>query len=148
MARIHKTTASLLPDRQEPAVRCSLAKPHRCLRTECLASALLVGLLAMFVTWGSSAIVKAGYDLVQARACLTKVEKENELLRLEMARLKSPQRIQGIAAGQLGMVKPQKVYVAARAAAPAPADEGSAELASAQRPVLFGNARAEAHNIR
>lgn len=52
---------------------------------------MVVGILAMFVTWGSSAIVKAGYELVQARACLTKMEKQNELLRLEMAQLKSPQ---------------------------------------------------------
>ena len=74
MARNHNKEP-LLPETTE---RCSLTKPRRCLRTECLVSAMVVGILAMFVTWGSSAIVKAGYELVQARACLTKMEKQNE----------------------------------------------------------------------
>ena len=126
-----------------------MTKPRRCLRTECLVSAMVVGILAMFVTWGSSAIVKAGYELVQARACLTKMEKQNELLRLEMAQLKSPQRIQKIAVGQLGMIKPQTVYMAAKeASGKKPAKDGGLETVAMQHSVLFGNARAEAHKIR
>lgn len=84
MPRIHERKELLLPEKTE---RCSLAKPRRCLRTECVISAVVLGLLAMFVTWGSSSIVKAGYELVQTRACLTKAEKQNELLRMEMARV-------------------------------------------------------------
>ena len=146
MPRIHERKESLLPDKTE---RCSLAKPRRCLRTECVVSAVVIGLLAMFVTWGSSSIVKAGYELVQARACLTQVEKQNELLRLEMARLKSPQRIQKIAVGQLGMIKPQTVYMAAKeASGKKPAKDGGLETVAMQHSVLFGNARAEAHKIR
>ena len=72
---------------------------------------ILVSLLAMFVTWGSSAIVNAGYELVESRACLSKIESQNEILRLETAQLKSPQRIQDIAVGQLGMVNPETVYI-------------------------------------
>ena len=124
-------------------------KPRRCLRTECLVSAVVIGFLAMFVTWGSSAIVKAGYELVQARACLTRLEKENELLRLEMAQLKSPQRIQAIAEKQLGMIKPQTVYMAAKNATGAKsAKETNLEKVAVRRSILFGDARAEAHNIR
>ena len=145
MARNHNKEP-LLPETTE---RCSLTKPRRCLRTECLVSAMVVGILAMFVTWGSSAIVKAGYELVQARACLTKIEKQNELLRLEMAQLKSPQRIQTIAVGQLGMIKPQTVYMAAKeASGKKPAKDGGLETVAMQHSVLFGNARAEAHKIR
>ena len=142
--REHKTL--LLPEKTE---RDSQAKPRRCLRTECLVSAMIVGFLALFVTWGSSAIVKAGYELVQARACLTKLEKQNELLRLEMAQLKSPQRIQNIAVRQLGMIKPQTVYMASKdAVGTKPVKDGAPETVAAQRSILFGNSRAEAHNIR
>jgi cell division protein FtsB len=145
MARTQKFKEPLLPEKTE---RCSLAKPHRCLRTEYLVSAVLVGLLAMFVTWGSSSIVKSGYELVQARACLTKMEKQNELLRLEMAQMKSPLRIQNIAVGQLGMIKPQMVYVATKDSSVKPSTDGASETVAARRSVLFGNSRAEAHNIR
>ncbi len=146
MVRTRKYKEPLLPEKSE---RCSLTKPHRCLRTECLVSAVLVGLLAMFVTWGSSAIVKAGYELVQVRACLTKMEKQNELLRLEMAQMKSPQRIQNIATGQLGMIKPRSVYVAAKnSPGNKPSPDVASETVTARRSILFGNARAEAHNAR
>jgi len=149
MPRIHERREVLLPEKTE---RCSLAKPRRCLRTECVISAVVLGLLAMFVTWGSSSIVKAGYELVQTRASLTKVEKQNELLRMEMARLKSPQRIQEIAVNQLGMIKPQSVYIVAKetnvAKAARPVKAGTSETVAARSSILFGNARAEAHKAR
>ena len=140
MPLVHKPKPLLLSDRVE---RIQPEKSRHCLRTECVVSALLIGFLAMFVTWGSSAIVKAGYELVQARACLTKLEKQNELLRLEMARLKSHQRIQEIAVKQLGMIKPQTVYIAAKENQPI--KEGANEKVATRGTVLFGNARAEAH---
>lgn len=143
MPRLHERKAPLLPEKTE---RCSLVKPRRCLRTECVVSAVIIGLLAMFVTWGSSSIVRAGYDLVQARASLSKVEKQNEILRLEMARLKSPQRIQAIAIGQLGMIKPQAVYIVAKQPPNnKPVNGGAAETVAARSSILFGNSRAEAH---
>ena len=147
MARTYQRHSEvLLPPKPE---RTAPVKPRRCLRTECLVSAVVIGFLAMFVTWGSSAIVKAGYELVQARACLTRLEKENELLRLEMAQLKSPQRIQTIAEKQLGMIKPQTVYMAAKTATGVKsAKETNLEKVAVRRSILFGDARAEAHNIR
>jgi hypothetical protein len=108
MTRIRNTKRTLQSKKKR---RCSLFKPRRCLRTECLVSTILVGILALSVTWGSSAIVNAGYDLVQSRACLAAIEKQNEVLRLEMAQLKSPHRIQNIAVGQLGMINPETVYM-------------------------------------
>lgn len=146
MERSRKYKEPLLPENGE---RCSLSKPHRCLRTECLVSAVIVGLLAMTVTWGSSAIVKAGYELVQARASLTRVEKENELLRLEMAQLKSPKRIQTIAAEKLGMIKPQAVYIAGKEPGAGKSNKvGTSETVAVRSSLLFGNARAEAHKAR
>lgn len=142
--RIRKT---LLPEKRAGAV--ALARPRSCFRTECLLSAVLVALLGLFVTWGSSAIVEAGYGLVQARVCLTKLEKQNELLRLEMAQLRAPQRIQEIACGRLGMVNPPAVYVAVKNSGGLPQDSDASVAANiAPRPfLLFGNARAEAHDL-
>lgn len=148
VARIGKKQPSkpLLPEKKQ---RICVAKSHVCLRAECLLSAILVGLLAMIVTWGSSSIVDAGYELVQARGCLSKVEKQNEVLRLEMARLKSPQRVQEIAVGQLGMINPQNVYVAVKVpSVKIPVAAGNTETVMAQHSILFGNSKAEAHTIQ
>lgn len=142
MVRIHKQIQQH-PKKKE---RRFCHRSHVCLRTECLVSAVLVGLLAMFVTWGSSSIVSAGYDLVQARGCLRNLENQNELLRLEMAQLKAPQRVQNIAVSQLGMINPPTVYIAANGVVPGmPVKE---ETVTVQRNSLFGDSRAEAHTIQ
>lgn len=98
---------------EEPAPVITTSKPslNTGLRAKCLIVVVLLALIAMFVTVRSEAIIRAGYDLVQLKAQLIKAEKENELLRLEIAKLKSPQRIQAIAANELGMVVPPDVYV-------------------------------------
>lgn len=107
MARIRYNKHPLLKKQS----RCSKLRSHLCLRTEYLLSSILIGLLAMTVTLGSSAIVNAGYELVETRDSLAKIKSQNEILRLETAQLKSPQRIQAIAVGQLGMVNPETVYI-------------------------------------
>lgn len=83
------------------------------LRAKCLFMAVMIAIAAMFITVRSEAIIRAGYELVQLKAQAAKMERENEALRLEIARLKSPQRIQHIATSRLGMVVPQNVYCAA-----------------------------------
>ena len=147
MLRRRKKRQTLLTEKKE---RVITDKSHYCLRTECLLSAILIGVLALFVTWGSSAIVKSGYELVQSRASLIKMEAENELLRLELAQLKSPERIRKIAVGQLGLVRPNVVYMAAVDSTAARTIVANAEAspANAQRSFLFGNALAEAHTSR
>lgn len=82
------------------------------LRAKCLVTVILVAAIAMFATVRSEAIIRAGYDLVQTKSQALSIQRENELLRLEIAKLKSPQRIQSIATAELGMVVPQKVYCA------------------------------------
>jgi cell division protein FtsB len=147
MLRRRKKRQTLLTEKKE---RIITDKTHYCLRTECLLSAILIGVLALFVTWGSSAIVKSGYELVQSRASLIKIEAENELLRLELAQLKSPERIREIAVGQLGLVRPNVVYMASieSTAARTTVTNAEAAPARAQRSSLFGNALAEAHTSR
>lgn len=83
------------------------------LRARCLTLAVVIAVMAMFITVQSEAIISAGYDLVKTKAQIAKIEKENELLRLDIAKLKSPERIKTIATGDLGMVVPQTVYCAA-----------------------------------
>ena len=147
MLRRRKKRQTLLTEKKE---RVITDKTHYCLRTECLLSAILIGVLALFVTWGSSAIVKSGYELVQSRASLITIEAENELLRLELAQLKSPERIREIAVGQLGLVSPNVVYMAAVESTAARTTVANAEASPvrAQRSFLFGNALAEAHTSR
>lgn len=147
MLRRRKKRQTLLTEKKE---RVITDKTHYCLRTECLLSAIMIGVLALFVTWGSSAIVKSGYELVQSRASLIKIEAENELLRLELAQLKSPERIREIAVGQLGLVRPNVVYMASVESKAARTTVANAEAAPAraQRSSLFGNALAEAHTSR
>jgi len=90
----------------------SLPKLDIALRTRCLITVILVATVAIFATVRSEVIVRAGYDLVQLKSQALSLQRENELLRLDIAKLKSPQRIQSIATGELGMVMPQNVYCA------------------------------------
>lgn len=85
------------------------------LRVKCLVTVIIATIIAMVVTVQSESIVRTGYNLVKMKAQVAKIEKENEVLRLDIAKLKSPQRIQQIATTQLGMVVPQNIYCAATA---------------------------------
>lgn len=87
-------------------------KPDIALRVKCLTTVTIVVFLAMFLTAYSEAIIRSGYELVQMKLQVIKLEKENELIKLDIAKLKSSQRIQNIATVELGMVMPQKVYYA------------------------------------
>jgi len=104
----------------------STPKVNKSLRSKCLILAATLAVMAMAVTLQSEFIVRSGYTLVQLKAQAAKLEKENELLRLDIAKLKSPQRIQQIATSQLGMVMPQTVLYASSIG------QSSPEVASGQ----------------
>ncbi|MDF2928039.1 septum formation initiator family protein [Anaerospora sp.] len=104
----------------------STPKVNKNLRSKCLILAATLAVMAMAVTLQSEYIVRSGYNLVQLKAQAAKLEKENELLRLDIAKLKSPQRIQQIATSQLGMVMPQTVLYASSIG------QSSPEVASGQ----------------
>jgi cell division protein FtsL len=80
------------------------------LRAKCFVTVILVALFAGYFTVQSEAIIRSGYELVQIKAQLAKIDRENEALRLDIAKLKAPQRIQKIAINELGMVVPQNMY--------------------------------------
>jgi cell division protein FtsL len=76
---------------------------------EILPAALVVLLLAgvgvVHVT-GRVMVVKMGYELSRLDAAASALTRENDQLRLELATLKSPARLEGIARKQLGLVPP------------------------------------------
>jgi len=109
---------------EPPTIRRSLPKLDINLRTHCLITVVLIAVVVIFVTVRSEAIIRAGYDLVQLKSQAISLQRENELLRLDIAKLKSPQRIQSIATTELGMVMPQTVY---RAESIAPNVQSNAE---------------------
>ncbi len=95
-----------------------LPRANAVLKTKCVIMIIMVAVILMAITVQSEAIIRAGYDLVQMKTQLAVVEKDNELLRLDIAKLKSPHRIQTIATNELGMILPQNVYCATGVAAP------------------------------
>ena len=114
-----------------PPAKATAPRPDSSTRRQCLQLIFLVVAMAMLITVHSEAIVRAGYDLVEMKAQAAKLERENEAMKLEIAKLKSPQRIQQIATRELGMVMPQNAYYATSTAksagqTPAIADKGGA----------------------
>lgn len=97
----------------EPAA-VKMPKINKKLRVECMILILLISALAMFTTIRSEVIVSDGYALVQMKSDALKLEKENERLKLEIAQMKSPQKIKQIAMTKLGMVVPEDVYFASK----------------------------------
>lgn len=95
----------------EPAAKVQ-PKIDRRLRAKGLVFFVLFAALAMCATVRSERIVSEGYALVKMRAEADRTAKENDRLRLEIARLKAPQRIKQIAVSQLGMIVPEDVYFA------------------------------------
>ncbi|MGL5512128.1 MAG: cell division protein FtsL [Sporomusa sp.] len=87
-------------------------KVDRRLRVKCLTLVIFAAVIAAATTMQRAAIVEAGYELVKIKGHVAKVEQENEFLRLDIAKLKSPQRIDEIAVTQLGMVLPKNAYFA------------------------------------
>ncbi|MCR5834441.1 MAG: cell division protein FtsL [Selenomonadaceae bacterium] len=64
----------------------------------------------MLVVVRSGISASRGYGLVATQNQAQNIELENERLRVEIAQLKSPQRIKEIAETQLGMKVPPKMY--------------------------------------
>jgi cell division protein FtsL len=119
------------------------------LRARCLTLAVVIAVMAMFATVQSEAIISAGYDLVKTKAQIAKIEKENELLRLDIAKLKSPERIKTIATKDLGMVVPQTVYCAENAGKPSGDNAAKEEKSVAGKSVdTMKVSKAEANKTR
>ena len=71
---------------------------------------LTMTVLALLVTVGSGISASRGYELVAIQQQAEQKEQENERLKIEIAKLKSPDRIKAISKDQLGMEVPRQTY--------------------------------------
>lgn len=95
------------PHLVKSGLRGVLDKP---MRSKFRTAFLLFTVLAMAVTIRSGISASRGYTLVNTQQQAQAIERENARLRIEIAHLKSPQRIKSIAVKELGMEEPTKVY--------------------------------------
>ena len=85
-------------------------KLDRMLRSRCRLAFVIISILAMLVVIRSGISASRGYALVETQNQAQQLELENERLKIEIAKLKSPQRIKQIAEDELGMGVPNKMY--------------------------------------
>lgn len=83
---------------------------NNALRSRCIILFVIVVALAGFFILRSGAAASNAYYLNQLKNQSTKLEAENSRLHLEIAHLKSPERIQSIATQELGMIVPDKFF--------------------------------------
>ena len=104
------------PQRETSANEASLklikGRPrlNHLLRSRCRVFFTVFAILAMAVVIRSGISASRGYALVATNNQAQQLELENERLRVEIAKLKSPERIKRIAEDELGMVVPRKMY--------------------------------------
>ena len=92
---------------KEPLIRREVNTNLRnCLR----AIFFLIAFGAMVVTLLGGIGAKNGYTLLDTQQTADQLEQENERLKIEIAQLKSPARIEAIAVEQLHMQVPQNMY--------------------------------------
>ena len=92
---------------KEPLVRREVNTNLRnCLR----AIFFLIAFGAMVVTLLGGISANNGYTLLDTQQKADQLEQENERLKIEIAQLKSPARIESIAVEQLQMQVPQNMY--------------------------------------
>jgi cell division protein FtsL len=63
---------------------------------------------SLFYVWSHQQIISLGYEISQATREEQELLQENKKLRLELAALKAPSRIERVALRELGLVNPQK----------------------------------------
>ena len=86
-------------------------KPTAKLRRRYFSLLILIFIASMLMVAQNDQLVQTSYQLVEMNADVAKLEKENQSLRIDIARLKSPERIVNIATQQLGLVFPDAKYI-------------------------------------
>ena len=80
------------------------------LRRQVCAVFITLAVLMAFQICQRELIVRGSYELVATKVTVNSLQKENDFLKIELAGLQSPERIQQAATAQLGMVVPQQVH--------------------------------------
>jgi len=112
----HKTQYENQPQNQAASSEASLtlisSRPrlNHLLRSRFRMFFAIFAVLAMAVVIRSGISASRGYALIATQNQAQQLELENERLRVEIAQLKSPERIKKIAEEQLGMKVPPKMY--------------------------------------
>jgi cell division protein FtsL len=110
---ISKRIAVLPPGRERPYAGSSVAAAGSREVNRNLIFVVLVGALvfigcSLFYVWSHHQIISLGYETSEAAREEQALLQENNRLRLELASLKAPGRIERVAQQELGLVPPQK----------------------------------------
>ncbi len=84
-------------------------KPRQ--KIKILGMVLLALMICFGMTFLATLVVSQGYKAAKIKQEINVLQRENERLQLEVARLKAPERIVRIAVDRLNMVKPQKEQI-------------------------------------
>ncbi len=108
----HKSKPYVEQSQHEASLTLIDGRPrlNHLLRSRCRVAFIVFAILAMAVVIRSGISASRGYALVATQNQAQQMELENERLRVEIAQLKSPQRIKQIAEDELGMTVPPKMY--------------------------------------
>jgi cell division protein FtsL len=90
---------------QEPIYSVSF-RPDAGLRRKFIILILLILAASMIIVVQNERLVQTGYELVEMKQYAAALEKDNQTLRIDVAKLKSPERIGDIATRELGLVIP------------------------------------------
>ena len=73
----------------------------------------ILALGGLVYTWSAGQVIHVGYQISSLQADLAQAHDLNRKLRLELTSLRRPERIEALALGKLGLVKPahQRVVV-------------------------------------
>jgi len=107
---IYKTIVVSGPEREQAATSSSPLKGvDRHVSLSTLAVALVfIGCSLLFNVWAHHQVIALGYEISRASEEEQELLKESKKLRLELAALKSPKRIENVALKDLGFINPQK----------------------------------------
>ena len=86
-------------------------KPTAGLRRKYFSLLILIFTASMLTVAQNDLLVKTSYELVKMHEHVAELEKENQSLYIDIARLKSPERVMNIATHQLGLVFPDTIYI-------------------------------------
>jgi len=74
------------------------------------ATVILVG-VGLVYAWSANRVIELGYEISQLQTARREQLEHYSKLRVELASLRRPERIESIATGKLGLVKPRPEWV-------------------------------------
>jgi cell division protein FtsL len=106
---IYKPIVVSRPERETEAVSSSSVKDvNRHLSLLAISVAVVFIGCSLFSVWAHQQVVALGYEISRASEEEQELLQESKKLRLELAALKSPKRIENVALKDLGFINPQK----------------------------------------